>query len=277
MDRSRIAPRSLGAAAVALVAGALLAAAAPQEEPALPGYTDTPMLPGGRWHVHDPDRPRPRVVTPGSAGSADSPARAPSDAIVLFDGRDLARWTGGGGAAKWKVEGGFAEVNGTGDIETRDAFGDCQLHLEWMEPSPPKGDSQGRGNSGVFFMQRYEVQILDCFENLTYPDGQTAALYGQHPPLVNACRRPGEWQSYDIVFEAPRFEGDRLARPARVTVFHNGVLVHHAREFLGATGHRTVAVYGAHPDKLPLKLQDHGDPVRFRNIWVRPLQANDAQ
>jgi hypothetical protein len=167
-------------------------------------------------------------------------------------------------------------VNGSGDIETRDSFGDCQLHLEWMEPVPASGDSQGRGNSGVFLMQRYEVQILDCFENLTYPDGQTAALYGQSPPLVNACRRPGEWQSLDIVFQAPRFDGEKLVRAARASVFHNGVLVHHAQEFLGATSHRTVARYSAHAGRLPLKLQDHGNPVRFRNVWVRPIESGDA-
>ncbi len=231
-----------------------------------PGYTDTPMLPDGKWCVHDSRRPQPRVVTPGSV---------PSDAIVLFDGKDLSHWTSGGGEAKWKVADGCAEVNGTGDVESRDSFGDCQFHLEWSEPSPASGDSQGRGNSGIYFMQRYEVQILDCFQNLTYPDGQTAAIYGQKPPLVNACRAPGEWQTYDIIFEAPRFDGEKLARPARVTVIHNGVVAHHAQEFLGATSHRDLARYEAHPDRLPIRLQDHGNPVRFRNIWVRPLGEYD--
>ena len=253
---------------VLFAAAALLGVVAPQDQHAKPGYADTPMRPGGKWHVHDPDRPRPRVVTPSAAGE---PVRAPSDAIVLFDGKDLSRWTSGEKPAQWKVEHGYAEVNGTGDVETKDAFGDCQLHLEWCAPVPASGNDQGRGNSGVFFMQRYEVQILDCFENLTYPDGQTAALYGQFPPLVNACRKPGEWQTYDIVFEAPRFEGGKLAKPARVTVFHNGVLVHNAREILGATQHREVASYSAHPAKLPIRLQDHGNPVRFRNVWVREI------
>jgi hypothetical protein len=254
-------------------AQALFAPAAPlAQDHGAPGYNDTPLLPGGKWHVHDPARPRPPVVTPGTASTPDQPGRPPSDAIVLFDGKDLSKWTSGGGPAKWKVEGGVAEVNGTGDVETKEAFGDVQLHLEWAEPTPAQGESQGRGNSGVFFMGQYEVQILDCFENLTYPDGQTAALYGQYPPLVNACRKPGEWQSYDIVFEAPRFDGGKLVSPARATVFHNGVCVQHAQELLGATQHRAVATYAAHPAKLPLRLQDHGNPVRFRNIWARPME-----
>ena len=254
-------------------AQALVAPAEPlAQDHGAPGYTDTPLLPGGKWHVHDPARPRPAVVTPGTASSEGQPGRPPSDAIVLFDGKDLSKWSNGGGPAKWKVADGVAEVNGTGDVETKEAFGDVQLHLEWAEPAPAQGESQGRGNSGVFFMGRYEVQILDCFENLTYPDGQTASLYGQYPPLVNACRKPGEWQSFDIVFEAPRFDGDKLVSPARATVFHNGVCVQHAQEILGATQHRAVATYAAHPAKLPIKLQDHGNPVRFRNIWVRPME-----
>jgi hypothetical protein len=258
-------------------AGAALVALALQQGHGDLGYTDTPMLPGGKWHVHDPARPRPTVVTPGTASTSEQPGRPPSDAIVLFDGKDLSKWSGGGkeGAAGWKVENGCAEVNGTGDIETKESFGDIQLHLEWAEPSPPKGDSQGRGNSGVYFMQRYEVQVLDCFENQTYPDGQTAALYGQTPPLVNACRKPGEWQSYDIVFEAPRFDGEKVVKPARVTVFHNGVCVQNAQTFIGSTEHRAVGTYAAHAAKLPLKLQDHGNPVRYRNIWVRPMGGDE--
>jgi hypothetical protein len=272
---STLSLRRVSAIATLVALAAVPALALRPVQPALQegplGYTDTPMLPGGKWHVHDPARPRPVVVTPGTCSTQEKAGTAPSDAIVLFDGKDLSAWTSGGQPAKWKVADGAAEVNGTGEIETRASFGDCQLHLEWCAPSPAKGSSQGRGNSGVFFMGRYEVQILDCFENQTYPDGQTAALYGQVPPLVNACREPGEWQSYDLVFEAPRFEGEKLVKPARVTVFHNGVLVHHAQEILGATQHRAVATYAAHPAQLPLKIQDHGDPVRFRNIWVRKL------
>jgi hypothetical protein len=167
-------------------------------------------------------------------------------------------------------------VNGTGDIETREHFGDCQLHIEWCAPAEVHGESQGRGNSGVYFAGRYEVQILDSHGNPTYADGQAAAVYGQFPPQVNACRRPGEWQSYDIVFTAPRFEGDRLREPAHVTVFHNGVLVHHAQELLGAAGHRTLPRYTPHPPEGPLRLQDHGNPVRFRNVWIRRLGAEQG-
>ena len=244
-------------------------------QPAKPkvGYTDTPVLPGSKWRVHDAERPQPDVVEPGTASTATQPGKPPSDAIVLFDGKDLAQWTSRGGEAKWKVEAGAMEVNGTGDIETKESFGDCQLHVEWASPAVVKGESQGRGNSGIYFMGRYEVQVLDSFENPTYADGQAAALYGQMPPLVNAARKPGEWQTYDIVFVAPRFEGERLVRPVRVTVFHNGVLVQHAQEMIGASAHRTVANYTPHAPTAPLRLQDHGNPVRYRNLWVRKLDA----
>ena len=169
------------------------------------------------------------------------------------------------------MQDGYVQVNRTGDIQTKQEFGDCQLHIEWAAPSPAKGESQGRGNSGVFFFGRYEIQVLDCFENLTYPDGQTAAVYGQMPPLVNACRKPGEWQSYDLVFRAPRWDGDTLVSNARVTVIQNGVVVQDAQPFLGATAHRAVTQYAKHESALPLSLQDHGNPVRYRNVWVRKL------
>jgi hypothetical protein len=229
------------------------------------GYSDTPQLPGQKWRVHDIARPQPNVVTPGAAGAA------PSDAVVLFDGKDLSAWKSGDQAAGWKVEGGYAEVNGSGNIETRAEFGDCQLHVEWAAPAKVESSSQGRGNSGVFLMGRYEIQVLDSFDNRTYADGSAASLYGQFPPLVNACRKPGEWQSYDIFFRAPRFEGGELVAPALVTLVHNGVVVQHAQEFLGATRHREVATYSAHPPAGPIVLQDHGNPVRYRNIWVRKL------
>lgn len=234
-----------------------------------PGYTDTPVLPNG-WRVHDAARPRPIVVNPGPAAA--TPMPVPTDAIVLFDGSNLDAFRGRSGAAGWRVADGFMEVNRTGDIETKAEFGDCQLHVEWAAPDPVKGESQGRGNSGVFFFGRYEVQVLDSYDNPTYADGQAAALYGQTPPLVNACRKPGEWQTYDIVFRAPRFAADgSLAEPARVTVIHNGVLVHLDQPMFGATAHRSLPGYAKHGPKGRIKLQDHGDPVRFRNLWIREL------
>jgi hypothetical protein len=240
------------------------------------GYTDTPMLPSGKWHVHDPDRPRPVVITPGKSFS--DGAAAPSDAIVLFDGTDLSKWSSEkGGSAPWKVENGYVEcVPHTGYIHTAQDFGDFQLHVEFCEP-PPVGDSQDRGNSGVFLDGLYEIQVLDCYNNLTYPDGQTAAIYGQSPPLVNACRPPGKWQTYDIVFEAPRFDEDKkLKQPARVTVIHNGLLVQNHQAILGPTGHRTLAKYtGREPERGPVALQDHGNRIRYRNIWIREIQQEE--
>jgi len=241
-----------------------------------PGYDDTPMIPGSKYKVHDKKRPQPRVVTPGTESAPDRPGRAPSDAVILFDGGDLSKWAGRDGDARWKVGNGCMEVApGTGDIETRERFGDCQLHVEWAAPAAVKGECQGRGNSGVFLMGCYEIQVLDCFENPTYADGLTAAIYGQCPPLVNACRRPGEWQTYDIVWLGLRFDGETLARPASVTLFHNGVLVHHNKELTGPTTHRAVLPYEPHPERGPLRLQDHGDLVRYRNIWYRPLTDYD--
>ena len=221
------------------------------------------------WPQHDRNRPAPKVVDPGNATTP------PADAVVLFDGKDLSRWKSqkDGGPARWKVENGYMEVaKGTGAIETAQGFGDCQLHVEWASPSPAVGEDQDRGNSGVFLMNQYEVQVLDSYQAVTYPDGQAAALYGQYPPLVNASRPPGQWQSYDIVFRGPRFDAEgKLLRPARVTVLHNGVLVQEAVELTGPTAHKTRPPYKAHPPKLPLSLQDHSHPVRFRNIWIREL------
>jgi len=241
------------------------------------GYDDTPFIPGSSYRVHDGSRPQPAVVTPGTESSPSAPGAAPSDAVILFDGSDLSKWQSQrGGDAGWKVENGYMEVTpGSGDIQTREEFGDCQIHLEWAAPETVKGDSQGRGNSGVFLMGRYEIQVLDCYDNPTYADGTTAALYGQYPPLVNACRKPGEWQTYDIIWEGPRFDGETLARPARVTVLFNGVVVHHATESHGPTSHRTASSYTPQPATGPLRLQDHGDLVRFRNIWYRPLKGYD--
>ena len=241
------------------------------------GYDDTPMLPGGKWRVHDGDRPQPRVVDPGGS-TPEAPGRPPSDAVVLFDGTDLSGWVGRDGEAQWKVENGCMEVvGGTGNILSREQFGDCQLHLEWAEPAEVQGDSQGRGNSGVFLMDKYEIQVLDGYDNPTYADGQCGAIYGQYPPLVNASRPPGEWQSYDIVFEAPRWNADgKLEKPAFITVLQNGVLLHHRQEILGPTGHRGAANYDTpHDPEGPLHLQDHGNPVRYRNIWMRRLKGYD--
>ncbi|MFT4538979.1 MAG: hypothetical protein ACI841_000683 [Planctomycetota bacterium] len=231
------------------------------------GYDDTPFLPGGEWRVHDGTRPQPRIVTPGASSSA------PSDATVLFDGTDLSAWQGNKGDAQWTIEDGAMVVNGTGAIRTREEFGDVQLHVEFATPSEVKGNSQGRGNSGVFLLGRYEIQVLDSYDNKSYPDGQASSLYGQYPPQVNACRSPGEWQAYDIFFQAPRFDGDTLLSPALVTVIHNGVLVHHAKEYLGPTRHKQVASYSKHASTGPIQLQDHSNPVRYRNIWVRDIDA----
>ena len=231
------------------------------------GYDDTPLLPDSQWQVHDYRRPQPPVVTPALEAGA-----PPSDAIVLFDGSDLSGWTGKEGAAPWKVENGYMEVvPRTGDITSVARFGDCQLHLEFACPAVVKGESQGRGNSGVFMMGLYEIQVLDGYDNPTYADGITASIYGEFPPMVNACRKPGVWQTYDILWTAPRFNGVELVSPAYLTLLHNGVVVHNHRALIGPTGHRNVYPYAAHAPAGPLKLQDHGDLVRFRNIWYRPL------
>ena len=223
------------------------------------------------WKQHDMNRPRPPVVVPAAHSL---PVPAPSDAVVLFDGTDLSQWLAvDGGPARWRVaDGTMVSVAGARSIQTMQAFGDVQLHVEWAAPVPAAGGGQGRGNSGVFLMGLYEVQILDSYENDTYPDGQAAAIYGQHPPLVNATRPPGEWQSYDIYFRGPRFsQTGALQEPARLTVVHNGVLVQNNVEPFGPTMWLKSLPYERHPAKLPLQLQDHGNPVRFRNIWVREL------
>jgi len=248
----------------------LLAALAIAASPSvLLGQVDT------RWKIHDPNRPVPAVINPGSSSTQDSPGNAPSDAVVLFDGKDLSKWQQQDGSpAKWKVENGYVEVvPKTGELRTKEAFGDCQLHVEFREPTPPHGESQERGNSGVFLMGLYEVQVLDSYDNKTYADGQASALYGQYPPLVNASRPPGEWQWYDIVFHGPRFDAaGKVLRPARFTVFHNGVLVQDNVELTGPTANGVRPPYKVTPEKLPLGLQDHGNPVRYRNIWIRELK-----
>jgi len=205
------------------------------------------------------------VVDPGPAGGP------PSDAIVLFGGENLDEWNGGD---KGLVADGVATIKG-GGISTKRSFGSCQLHVEWAAPALVRGNSQNRGNSGIFLQGRYEVQVLDSSDNLTYADGQAGAIYGQWPPLANATRKPGEWQSYDIVFESPRFEGTTLVKPAYLTVFLNGILLHNRKELSGPTVHRELAKYAPQPAEDSLVLQDHQSPVRYRNIWVRRLAVVD--
>jgi len=205
--------------------------------------------------------PEPPVVDPGPVGGP------PSDAIVLFDGTDLSQFDGGEG---WKIEEGYAEVAGKGGITSKQAIGDCQLHVEFATPAEVKGSGQGRGNSGVYLMGKYEVQILDSYANKTYFDGQCGAIYKQQPPTVNACRKPGEWQTYDIIFTAPRFDDDgKLTKPAYVTVLHNGIVIHNHFELQGSTSYVAPPAYKMHPAKLPFHIQNHGNPTRFRNIWIR--------
>jgi len=228
-----------------------------------------------KWKIHDPARPLPVVVTPALQ---EAPAPPPSDAIVLFDGTDLSKWRNEfGGPASWTVKDGVFTPSGKGeDICTLQTFSDLQMHVEWSTPIPAKGQGQGRGNSGIYFMQVYEIQILDSFENTTYADGQAAAIYGQHPPLVNASLPPGKWQTYDIVFRAPRFTPDgALIRPAKITAFHNGVLVQDSAAFWGPTQWLQYIPYKPHPGKLPISIQDHGNPLKFRNIWVRNLRESE--
>lgn len=255
---------------VSLATAAVLAVAVvsvSSQQPKI-GYDDTPMQPNGKWHIHDGKRPQPRIVTPGA-----TPGAAPADAKVLLGtGADTGAWqTTDGKPIPWPMKDGVLQ-SGKGMIETKEQFSDFQLHVEFATPKEVKGDGQGRGNSGVFLLGVFEIQVLDSFQNPTYPDGQASAMYGQYPPLVNASRGPGEWQSYDIVFDAPVFDADgKLLKCASFTVFHNGVLTQNHVEVMGVTAHDKPPYYEAHAAKLPLALQDHGNPMRFRNIWIRNL------
>ncbi|MSU62498.1 MAG: DUF1080 domain-containing protein [Pedosphaera sp.] len=241
------------------------------------GYKDTPLIPGTKWHVHDSDRPQPRIVTSGASFSHQAPA--PSDATVLFDGKDLSKWElDGGKPAPWKIENGFMEVvPKSGSIRTKGKFADFQLHIEFATPAKVDGNSQGRGNSGILMNGIYEVQVLDSSDNKTYPDGQCGAIYGQTPPLVNASKKPGEWQSYEIIFESPRWDAQgKNIKKANVTVIHNGVLLHHKREYIGNTPHQQVGDYKKpHAPEMYIELQDHNNPMRFRNIWLRSIGEYD--
>lgn len=230
------------------------------------GYPDGPKLPGVPYVVHDPARPQPRVVE--NAGAVE--VKPPSDAVVLFDGKSLDAWNPG-----WKIENGSMVAQGK-DIESKQSFGAVQMHFEWKIPAGRPVKGQAGGNSGVFLMGLYEVQVLQSHNNPTYPDGQAGSIYGQLPPLVNATTSQGEWQSYDLTFVPPVYEGDKVVSPARITLFHNGVVVQNGEAYLGPTQHRKLASYPEkHPETAPIKLQFHGDPVEYRNMWVRPLGKRD--
>ena len=219
--------------------------------------------PDGVWFVHDPERPQPQAVEAGPSPTLG--AAPPAGAIVLFDGSDGSGWTGG----PWRIADGYMEVNGTGDLASKAEHGDARVHVEFATPAEVRGEGQDRGNSGVILMGRYEIQVLDSWRNPTYPDGHCGAVYGQSPPAVNASLPPGEWQTFDIAFAAPRFDDrGRLRAPARVTVLHNGVVVQDNFELFGETAWRRRATYRAHGPAGPLVLQDHGHPVRYRNIWL---------
>jgi hypothetical protein len=262
----------LGLALVGAVFSVYCYAAPDAEQAAKVDPTKNRITP--EWGIHDMKRPKPPVVDPGTPSTQEQPGKPPGDAVVLFDGTDLSKWQGPGAAAQggWKVQDGYMEVGGRGGIATKEEFGDVQLHIEWAAPNPPRGEGQDRGNSGVYLMEKYEVQVLDSFQADTYADGQASALYGQYPPLVNASRPPGQWQTYDIIFRGPRFDSSgKVLRPATVTVLHNGVLTQDHSELVGPSGHKAQPTYRKHAEKGRISLQNHGDPVRFRNIWVRPL------
>ncbi len=269
-------PARVAAVAGLVVAGAMVFGVEPKKDTSHEG----PPQPWSKWKVHDMDRPVPPVVTPGTASTPEKPGTAPSDAIVLFDGTDLSKWQAvGGGEPTFTLEKGEMLSTNLKDpknnkyLESKEHFGDIQLHVEFAAPTPPKGDSQGRGNSGVFLMGKFEVQVLDSYNNRTYADGQCSAVYGQYPPQVNVNRPPGEWQTYDIIFHRPRYTEGKFAEPAYVTVLQNGVLTQDHQRIEGPTGHRIVAKYpeSGFPEKGPLQLQFHGNPVHYRNIWVRAV------
>lgn len=261
-------------------------AAARQYPPGRGPFDGSPVgsqLPGQKWLVHDHSRPQPRKVVPGKSIPC---MTAPSDAIALFDGKDMSKWNASGfgrgaqtapaTAPQWKIEDGHAEMRE--GIATKESFGDIQLHLEWL--TPPIADAmrvgQQRGNSGIIFMGRYEVQVLSGFDNPTYADGGAGAMYGVYPPMVNPCLPEGEWNSFDFVFEAPKFEAEKLVKPAFLTLFFNGVMVHNRAQFLGATAREPLATYTPHAAEMPLQIQGHAGPAWYRNIWVRRLQGYDA-
>ena len=246
-----------------LVVGGIATAAKFGEKP------DNPQLPGVPWVVHDGTRPQPKKVETQGVVSVLPPA----DAKVLFDGTNLDAWT----SPDWEVRDGIM-IAANKNLQTKDTFRDFQMHIEWRIPADREVDGQKGGNSGIFLMDLYEVQILACYENKSYPDGQAGGMYGQYPPLVNASRPKGEWNSYDLVFKAPRYEGEKMVEPAKLTLFHNGVLLHNAKEYQGPTQHKKLASYPAtHPERGPIRLQWHRDPVEYRNIWIREVGDYDEE
>lgn len=253
-----------------VMTAAILLAACEQKKDS-PDKKETTVM---QWKSHDMSRPRPQVV---EALPQSLPMPAPANATILFDGKDLSNWTNTKNeAAVWKVENGYMEiVPGTGGIQTKKNFGDVYLHVEWASPYPAKDTSQDRGNSGIFFMSQYELQVLDSYHADTYADGQAGALYGQVPPRFNVCKPPGEWQAYDIFFRRPRFAVDSsLISPASITVLHNGILIQDNENYAGPTSWLKFLPYKKHADQLPLMLQEHNCAVRFRNIWALPLPEN---
>lgn len=235
------------------------------------------------WAIHDENRPQPPRVEPGTASTQEQPGQPPSDAVILFDGTEasLARWIADKSpeeATKWVVkDGSFQCVPGAGYVRTKEEMGDMQLHIEWSAPAKVEGSSQGRGNSGIFPMGLVEVQVLDNYDNPTYADGFAGSVYGVNPPMANAVNPPGTWQVCDIVFRRPIFDGGKEIDPGSLTVFLNGVLVQQNTALEGGGGHRGRSKPRAFPEKGPLKLQDHGNPVRYRNIWYRPLPKRAAE
>lgn len=233
-------------------------------------------VPNIPWKTGDRNRPLPSKVTPGNPSTQEHVGTAPSDAIVLFDGRELSAWQQKDGKpVQWTIENGTMVVKpGSGDIVTKQPFGDAQIHIEWQSPTPSHGTDQEPGNSGVYLQSLYEIQVLESYNNKTYADGQAGAIYCQYPPLVNPSRVPGEWQTYDILFHGPRFDDSRnLTRLATITLLFNGVLAQDEAHPTGPTDYMKRPPYKPGPDKLPLLLQDHGQPVRYRNIWIRPLSS----
>ena len=250
-------------AVVALAWGVGMAEERPEPTNAIKGYTNTPVLPGTKWHVHDPNRPQPKYVQPKYDGK---PVPAPAGAKVLFDGKSLDKWRN----KQWKLVDGAMQVTKKSQVSV-EQFGDMHLHVEWLVPEGLPGGCQKQGNSGVYVMAKYEIQVLNCYNNRTYPDGMTGAMYGQYPPMVNACRKPGQWQAYDIHFKAPVFKDGKLVSGAYVTVYLNGVLIHDNAMYQGPSVWRRLAKYTPPPPKGPISLPAHGRPVRYRNIWVAPL------